>query len=159
MSKHSATTARMSDWINFDIVLVDDDGTPILNNYSENLWFKISDEEADKPLCDIFLDKKIGDTFYCNNSSVQGFFSEHIDTNYNFSITITDLLHCTYFCMDQFKRYFKLKTNKEMYQKLIEVFSYRNDLSQRRSMAEESLKLILSKHRFELPKHLVLRQQ
>ena len=64
-----------------------------------------------------------------------------------------------YFCIDHFKNHFKIKNNKEMYQKLIEVFSYRNDLSQRRTMVEESLKLLFSKHRFEIPNHLILRQQ
>jgi FKBP-type peptidyl-prolyl cis-trans isomerase (trigger factor) len=74
-------------------------------------------------------------------------------------MTVKDLLHHNYFCLDQFKRFFKLKTNKEAYQKLIEVFSYRNDLSQRRSMAEEALKLLLSKHKFDIPNHVILRQQ
>lgn len=46
-----------------------------------------------------------------------------------------------------------------MYRKIIEVFSYRKDLSQRRSMVEESLKLLLNKHKFSVPNHLVLRQQ
>src|SRR5207248_735599 len=34
-----------------------------------------------------------------------------------------------------------------------------NDLSQRRSMVEEALKLLLSKHHVEAPNYLILRQQ
>ena len=41
----------------------------------------------------------------------------------------------------------------------MEVFSFRNDESQRRSTIEEVFHLLLSKHRFEVPKHLVLRRQ
>jgi FKBP-type peptidyl-prolyl cis-trans isomerase (trigger factor) len=46
-----------------------------------------------------------------------------------------------------------------MHQKLIEIFSSRNDLSLRRSIVEEALKLLVNKHRFDLPNHLILRQQ
>ncbi len=159
LKNYTHTTAQIHDWVNFDIAFIDADGKPLIENHHENLWLKLGDEEADKNLRDIFLDKKIGDSFCTDNKSLQTFFSEQLDTNYRFSITVIDILHSAYFCIEQFKRYFKLKTNKEIYQKLIEVFSYRNDLSQRRSMAEESLKLLLSKHRFEVPNHLVLRQQ
>jgi FKBP-type peptidyl-prolyl cis-trans isomerase (trigger factor) len=52
-----------------------------------------------------------------------------------------------------------VKTNKDMHKKLIEVFSYRNDVSQRLAMVEEAFKLLLSRHRFFAPNYLVLRQQ
>ncbi|HZW61598.1 MAG TPA: trigger factor [Candidatus Babeliales bacterium] len=159
LSKHTNPVADIGDWVNFDIKLVDHDGNPLLGDHVESFWFKMGDEEADKPLRDIFIGKKVGESFNTQHSSLQAHFSDQIDTNYNFQITITDILHNAYFCVEQFKKYFKLKTNKDIYQKLIEVFSYRNDLSQRRSMAEESLKLILSKHKFDIPNHVVLRQQ
>ena len=79
--------------------------------------------------------------------------------NINLRLPYYDIVPNAYFCLDQFKQHFRIKSNKEMYQKLIEVFSYRNDLSQRRTMVEESFKLLFSKHRFEIPNHLVLRQQ
>ena len=41
----------------------------------------------------------------------------------------------------------------------MEVFSYRNDQSQRKSIIEEIFHLFLTKHRFEIPKHLILRRQ
>ena len=46
-----------------------------------------------------------------------------------------------------------------MNKKLIEVFSYRNNLSQRRATAEEILHLMLMKHKFDVPNHLTLRQE
>jgi len=42
---------------------------------------------------------------------------------------------------------------------LIEVFSYRNDISQRKAIIEEMFNLLFSKHRFEVPKHLIIRKQ
>ncbi|HSW73686.1 MAG TPA: trigger factor [Candidatus Limnocylindria bacterium] len=159
LSTHASAGAQIGDWLNFDIQLVDQQHQPLILNHHENLWLKLGDEEADKPLRDLFVDKHIGVTFYTNCREMQAYFSRQIDTNYTFAITINDILHNSFFCIDQFKRFFKLKTNKDVYQKLIEVFSYRNDLSQRRSMAEESLKLLISKHRFDVPNYLILRQQ
>ena len=46
-----------------------------------------------------------------------------------------------------------------MHKKMIEVFSYRNDISQRHAMVEESLQALLSKHRFSVPNSLILRQE
>lgn len=159
--KNTAEAAiAIGDWVNFDITLLDKKNeTPLLAMHKANLWLKIGDEEADSVFHDLFLTKKGGATFITTNKGLQEYFSNQMDTNYSFLIEITDVLKSTYFCLDHFKRYFKLKTNKELYQKLIEVFSYRNDLSMRRSMGEESLKLLLSKHRFMIPNYLVLRQQ
>lgn len=39
------------------------------------------------------------------------------------------------------------------------MFSYRNDLSQRRATAEAAIKLLLSKHRFDVPENLIAHQQ
>ena len=89
-----------------------------------------------------FIGKKIGDNFYTTNRSLQEFFNDQIDTQYNFNVTITDITPHAFFCFEQLKRYFKLKTNKDLHQKRIEVFSYRNDLSQRRTTVEETLKLL-----------------
>lgn len=57
------------------------------------------------------------------------------------------------------KHHFRLKTNKDLQQKLIEVFSYRNDLSLRRAIVEEALTLLINKHEFDVPNYLVLREQ
>ena len=148
---------QIGDWINFELTLVDANSAPLLGEYTQLLWIKIGDEEADIAMQELFISKKIGDTFLTQNKGLQEYFSNTIATNYHFRITILDIVPSSYFCFESFKKYFKLKTNKELSHKLIEVFSYRNDLSQRRSMAEESLKLLLSKHRFMIPNHLVLR--
>jgi FKBP-type peptidyl-prolyl cis-trans isomerase (trigger factor) len=107
----------------------------------------------------MFLGKRIGDTFYSTNVGLQTYFSHQLDTNYNFEVIILDILHYAFFCFDLFKRHFKSKTNKDVGKKLIEVFSYRNDISQRRSMVDETLKLLINKNRFDIPNHIILREQ
>ena len=157
--KNKTTSLEVGDWVNFTVALVDNNHQPIFGSHRANVWLKLGDEEADAPLTDVFLGKAISDSFYASEPSIQNFFTSHLETSYLFLIEIQDILKSTYFCFDSFKKHFKLKTNKELYQKLIEVFSYRNDLSQRRSMAGEALALLLSKHRFVVPSSLVLRQQ
>ncbi|CAN5125425.1 hypothetical protein BH09DEP1_BH09DEP1_8540 [soil metagenome] len=149
----------IGDWVNYTLTLLNQDMNPVLDTHTANLWIKVGDEEPDKPFHELFLRKVNKTCFTSSNPILQDYFVEPINSNYTFALTIDDIVPHSYFCLDQFKQQFRLKSNKEMYQKLIEVFSYRNDLSQRRTMVEESLKLLLSKHRFEIPNHLILRQQ
>jgi len=153
-------TISIGDWISFTIELVDNNDKCIIEDRpKEILWLKMGDEEADSDLHEAFLGKDIDTSFCTLNNGLQEYFNDQIDTHYTFHVTITDVLKHQYFCLEHFKHHFKLKTNKEAVQKLIEVFSYRNDLSQRRAMAEEALKLLLNKHPFDVPDYLVTRQE
>lgn len=150
---------NVGDWVNFVAYPVTKDNCSLFPERPHSLWLKIGDEEVDRPFQELFLHKKKGDSFVTESEQFHECFSSSIDNKTKFLVTVEDTLAHAYFCIDNFKYHFKLKTNKEVYQKLIEVFSYRNDLSQRRAMVEESLKLLLSKHRFDVPNYLVLRQQ
>lgn len=157
--KHNDGTIAIGDWVNFTACPITKEGIPIFGDQKNSLWLKIGDEEVDRPFHELFLHKQKGYRFITDNEQLHECFSSSIDNKTKFLVTIEDSLAHSYFCIDNFKHHFKLKTNKEVYQKLIEVFSYRNDISQRRAMVEESLKLLLSKHRFDVPNYLVLRQQ
>lgn len=154
-----ALIANIGDWINCDITFADNENRPILPHIKENVWLKLGDEDADMPLREIFINKEVNKQFFSQAQALQEYFSPHLTTKYNFLITIKDIVKNSFFCFEEFKRYFKIKTNKEINHKLIEVFSYRNDLSLHRSMAEETLKLMLSKYKFDAPMHCILRQQ
>jgi len=150
---------EVGDWVYFSLALADQNNVALIPEYSEQFWFKLGNEDTDNPLRSLFLNKKIGDIFCSSDIGLQTYFSNQLDTTYNFQITIVDILPAAYFCLELFKRHFKLKTNKDVSKKLIEVFSYRNDMSQRRSMVDETLKLLMYKNRFDIPNHLVLREQ
>ena len=157
--KSSVDIISIGDWVNFTVSLLNRAGDPVFPFHKENLWIKIGSEEADVPFQNLFLHKIIGEKFKSNDGCLQEYFSSHLDTNYTFLIEIVDVLHQSYFCLEHFKKHFRIKTTKELHQKLIEVFSYRNDISQRRAIAEETLKLLLARHPFSVPQHLILRQQ
>lgn len=147
------------DWVNFDIAFVNEDATPILKEITHNFWLKVGNQETDGPLRELFIGKESGEQFITNNRGLQEYFSSHIDTQYSFLVTINDIIPYAYFCFELYKKHFRLKTNKDIHNKIIEVFSYRNDISQRRAIVEEALKLLISKNRLSVPNYLVLRQQ
>ncbi len=160
MKKHQGfDVVSIGDWVCFDIALTEEDSKNPLAQYKENLWLKIGNEEADIPFQEVFVGKKKNDLFYSDEKCFQEYFATVINTNCLFYIHIVDVVHHAFFSFDHFKHHFRLKSNKEVHQKLIEVFSYRNDLSLRRAIAEEAFKMLLSKIPFDVPNSLVLRQQ
>lgn len=148
-----------NDWVALDIALTTPQGTPLVDNFSQVFWLQVSNEAVDNPLRDLLIGKKVGEKLITQNRSLQEYFSEQISIDYTFVVTILECLPFAYFCLEQCKNQFRIKTKKELYKKLIEIFSYRNDISQRRSTVEECLRLLLSKHKFEVPHYLILRFQ
>jgi len=149
----------MGDWVNFDLTFANWNNEPVLGKFTENFWFHLGNEETEGSLREVFLNKRIGDSVYTHAQGIQEYFSDQIDTRYNFQIKVTDILPHSYVCMEQLKRHFRIKTNKELHKKLIEIFSHRNDVSLRRATVEDALQLLLNKHRFDVPNHFVLRQK
>lgn len=147
------------DWVSFDIWIVDEEKNPIFGKYKENLWLKIGDEEVDREAQSLFLARSIGDVFYTNGETIQSYFGENMGSNYVFGIKIASIISKKYFCLEQFKKHFRLKTKKELVNQLIEIFSYRNDISQRQATVDEAFKLMFSKYDLKVPHYLVLRQQ
>lgn len=149
----------IGDWINFTVSVVNNKQMSLNEGFAQNFWLKLDNEDIEGHLQFLFLGKKKGEGFIVSNKGLQDYFSDQLRVSYNFKIHVIDIVPHAYFCFDQFKDHFRVKTNKDMHKKLIEVFSYRNDVSQRLAMVEEAFKLLLSRHRFFAPNYLVLRQQ
>jgi len=150
---------EVGDWVNFSVCLLNKSEEALFPEHQEDLWIKVGSEEADAPFQELLLGKKKGNTFLSQNQCLQEYFSTHIDTHYLFKVIINDFVPHCFFDVEQFKKHFRIRNNKELHQKLIEVFSYRNDISQRRATTEETLKLLLARHIFDVPNHLILRRQ
>lgn len=158
-TRPSEDIIKIGDWVYFELRIVDTESKPLLDAHCNKLWIKMSDEEADQDVHELFLQKKVGDRFLTSNNFLQHFISETLDTQYLFEIVILARIPHAFFSLEHFKRHFKLKNSKETHLKLIEVFSYRNDLSQRRETIEATLKLLLNHHPITIPEHLIARQQ
>ena len=153
------TGIAINDWVLFTIAIINQQSHPLLNDQIEQFWFKISDEEVDNPLKTLLLNKEIGTKIEVTNKGLQDYFCDQLDVHYLYRIEITDILSHADCSLELFKRHFRIKNNKEMNKKLIEVFSYRNDISQRRAMVEETLQLLIIKNPFTVPNHTILREQ
>lgn len=148
-----------NDWLCIDIALADGNGSLLLNGHQEQFWIKIGTEEADTPLQELFSGKKVGDSFYTRHTALQEYFNEQAMSNFNFHVTIADTVPNAYVCGELLKKQFRIKTRKELHQKIIEIFSYRNDISLRHNMIEEAYQLLLQRNPFAIPHFLILRHQ
>jgi len=159
-SKESKNTGvAVNDWVLFTLTIINHQSKPLLDDQIEQFWFKISDEEVDSPLKSLLLNKEIGTTIEVANKGLQDYFCDQLDAHYIYRIEISDILSHADCSLETFKKHFRIKNNKEMNKKLIEVFSYRNDISQRRAMVEETLQLLIHKNPFTIPNHTILREQ
>ena len=151
-------TVQVGDWINFKIWLCQD-GKPLLPEEPSELWLKIGGDEINIPFQELFVGKKIGEEFITNNLCIQEYFNSQTDNNYQYLIKIEDIVYNHFFSIENFKRHFKIKTNKAALQKIIEVFSSTNDLSLRKNIMEQLFNFLLTKHQINLPKQALVRQQ
>ena len=149
---------KQGDWVAFDAAVLDRNNQPIFDT-KESLWLKLGDEEADFPCQEIFTGKSIGEKFFTKSSCLQEYFNSQMGVEYNFLVEITDILQQSFFSFESFKNHFKLKTNKDIVKKLVEIYSFRNDLSQRRAIIEETIKHLLLNYKFTIPHFLIVRQQ
>jgi FKBP-type peptidyl-prolyl cis-trans isomerase (trigger factor) len=160
LEKHNPDNGiSIGDWVNFTVAVVNNKDISLNERFAQSFWLKLDNEDIEGHLQSLFLGKKKGDDCIVSNKGLQDYFSDQLRVSYSFKIHIVDVVPHAYFCFEQFKDHFRVKTNKDMHKKLIEVFSYRNDVSQRLAMVEEAFKLLLSRHRFFAPNYLVLRQQ
>lgn len=153
-SQYVENVISIGDWVCFQVTLVKDD-IQLLNDYADELWVKINDEEADKEIHDLFLGKKKGDTYLSKSLFLQEYLSNKLDMNYMFLVHIKDFVPHNHFSFDAFKRHFTIKSAKDMHLKLIEIFSYRNDISQRRETVETVFKTLMKHYSISIPKNLL----
>lgn len=130
------------DWIGIRIYL-SDEGIIIDKELSLKMWLNITNETIDREIRDIFLSKKLHDSFFSNAF----FLNELLSTNFiihTFYIEIEDHITKNYFCIESFKEAFNYD-NKEIFEKIIDIFSLRNDISLKKEKAQISLRYFLEK--------------
>lgn len=142
---------KVGDWVCFSLQPLGNDQICLLGEHKNILWLKITDDETDEESCTLFVGKKTGDSFTSNACIFQSHVHNTFDSAYTFLLTIIDHVDQSIFSLDAFTSYFKLKSMKDIHLKLIEVFSYRNDISQRRETIETALKTMLKHHHFMVP--------
>lgn len=146
---------QIGDWVCFQTWMINHKNNRIFLGHNTDLWLRIGDEEPDLMLQKLFLGRHIGDAFTTDIPCLQNYFCESSDNNYAYEVLIKDIVPQAYFSLPLFKQYFKIKTQKDLQNKLIEVFSFHNDISQRRLMTFEAFGLIMKKNQIVLPDHAI----
>jgi len=159
LKQYTDTIIQPEDWVLIKVSLADHANNLLLDGHAEEFWIKMGTEEADLSLQELFLGKKIGDTFFTMHEALQDYFNEQARSSFNFCVTIVDIEPNAYLCHEKIKKHFRIKTNKELHKKMIEIFSYRNDISLRRDMIEEAYQLLTQRNPMKIPHFLVLRQE
>lgn len=155
----AANGIKIGDWISFSLQPISASSTELLGSYKDILWLKIGDEEADEEAQALFVGKKVGDTFTSKANFLQCYVSNSFDACYMFTITILNHVADALFSLPLFKQHFHLKTTRDVHLKLIEVFSCRQDLSQRRETVELALKALTRHHHVPIPESLIANKQ
>ncbi|MFC1854629.1 hypothetical protein ACFLY6_02060 [Candidatus Dependentiae bacterium] len=147
------------DWVAFQLELIGKSKKPVLKGHKNVFWMRTSTKYLVCPFQNMFLGKKVGDSFLISKIPLEGFPEDVVSTKGNFLVTLQSIVKGGHFSIGLFRSTFRLHNEKDTHEKLIEIFSYRNDISQRRSIIEEVFRITLSKFRFEIPRHLILRRQ
>jgi len=157
--KQNQEMVEEGDWVHFHTTLLNGEGQPTKPALRNTFWLRVSTQHLALPFPSLFLGKRPGDAFVSDRLQLEESFQQKLHNNYAYLIEVKTICKGKHLCLDALKANFKLKSRADIHKKLIEVFSYRNDISQRKSIIEELFHLFFSKHRFEVPKHIVLRRQ
>lgn len=147
------------DWLELEATMLDKNYKPLVEGLSHRYWFRFSTKYVTDSFKQNFIGKFAGDSFIAEEFNFNDTMNEALSEGSPHRIKILSNSKGNHFSMDLFKFMFNLKSKLEIHKKLIEVFSFRNDISQRKSIIEEVFNLLLSKQRFEIPQHLTLRKQ
>lgn len=158
-TNHHKEEITAGDWILFSMTLVDDEQKPLLPGHNDYAWIRLGDEVIDKEAYALFFGRRLGESFYSSNEVLQEYINNNFDIKYQFLIEIKERVPHTFFSLEQFKKQFRLKTSRETHAKLIEVFSYRNDISQRRETVEALFRALLTRYSFSAPLAMAERQE
>lgn len=151
-------TITKGDWVLFKLALLDHANNP-LTHYTDLFWIHLGDEFIDRDTYELFFGKKAGDQFITSSDLFQDHIANELDHRHTFLVTIQERVARTYFSVEQFRKHFKLKSTREIYTKLTEVFSYRNDISQRKEIINAAFKVLCKSYPFVPPEKLVAQQQ
>ncbi len=141
------------DWVCFSATLLNSNNQPAIRDFKNQFWLKIDTKYIATPLHQSFLEKKEGEIFFVEELLVFGMPSDLLSVKGKFKISIVSIVKSNKFSLQRFKSVFSLPDTKAAHEKLIEIFSFRNDISQRRLIIEEAFRVLFNKFRFEVPRY------
>jgi hypothetical protein len=138
---------EFNDWVKINIKIIDVNEQIEIDEMSVEIWLNISKELIDKELRDLFCGKNKGDKFSINSRFLQEFICPDTFIPFLFSINILDIVKNSYFDFDIFSKYFKCKDQNQLIQRIIDILSFRNDISLRRETCQLVMKNLLQQYK------------
>lgn len=149
----------LHDWVCLKIKIVDHEKRSLLEPLEHRVWLKIGEEEVNQHAQALFLGKRAGDSFITDNMFFQDSVSDDFTTHYLFEVTILYHVSSHFFDVERFRTHFRIKSAKEMHQKLIEVFSFRHDISQRRETVQKLFQLLFHNYPVHIDSEVIAQQE
>lgn len=157
---HNFIVAK-GDWVKFSLKIVDDKNHAheLIKDHEQFLWIKVSGEEVDQESCNLFFGKKKDEEFITSSSFLNKYIAPSSVILYDFKIKIIEIVPCSYFCFESFQNYLNLKSSKEIPNKIIEILSFRNDVSLKREVSQIILENLSRNHTINLSKNIIDEQK
>ncbi|KKQ49194.1 MAG: hypothetical protein US69_C0008G0024 [candidate division TM6 bacterium GW2011_GWF2_38_10] len=157
--KREVFEIEASDWVGIEACLLDEQEQSLSAAIKSFFWIKIKPEDLSDQISSLLYGKCVGDSFVTQALDLEEYSNDESAPYYNFCVTVISIVKGSHFSVELFKQTYRLKNKNDVHNKLMEVFSFRNELSQRKTTIEDMFGLFMSKHRFEIPKHLIIRRQ
>jgi len=153
-----ANTIEPGDWVRFSAQFRSPHiQTPIHSPL--HYWIRITNPLLASPAMQQFINAKINDTFILPATALAHPPIATSETNYYFDVTIENIVKTNKISLPQLQASLNVTDHQSLHNKLIELFSYRNDISLRKSIIEELFYSLLNVFRFEMAPHAITRRK
>lgn len=123
------------------------------------MWLKVGCEETDQSAHSLFLKRYPYTCFITEHPFLEHYFSEQLDAQTPLGIEIVDRVPHDMFSLRLFRHQFGIRNTTEMQSVLTQVFSYRNDISQRREIIDKAYKHLFKHFQVSLNEYLIEQQR
>lgn len=152
------TAVEVGDWVRFSAQfrspLVQ---TPVHSH--AQYWLRITNPILTTPAMQQFLSAKVGSSFTLPASALSPRQESTSATDYYFDIVVEHIVKTQSLSVKQVKECLRVTDHQTLHDKLIEIFSYRNDISLRKAIIEELFYSLFNAFRFEIAPHAITRRK
>jgi len=153
-----AQLVEAGDWVRFSARFKTPSEAQLLQNPTY-YWLRITNPSIATETTKQFLSKAVGDSFLLTASALNLEHESALPTDYFFQVTIENIVKTQGLSLRQVQESLGSTDHQTLHNKLIEIFSYRNDVSLRKAIIEELFYSLLNAYRFEVAPHAITRRK
>jgi len=146
------------DWVRFSAHFRPTRDATIVHSPSQ-YWLRLADASLTTPALRNFFSCKTGSTFSIPAQALSSL-QPHVDMgDYSFDIHIEQVVKTNSLTIAQVRNSLSVTDHETLHNKLIEIFSFRNDISLRKAIVEELFYALFNTFRFEVAPHAITRRK